>query len=76
MGSDPINMTCPRGLVCRVDAAVVEARLGCMPDATMNRLLNLNVSRGRKGMAPNKPLLVLGRLVWLARRGWCIRTPS
>jgi hypothetical protein len=33
-----------------------------MPDATMNRLLNLNVSRGRKGMAPNKPLLVLAIL--------------
>jgi hypothetical protein len=33
-----------------------------MPDAPMNRLLNLNVSRGRKGMAPNKPLLVLAIL--------------
>jgi hypothetical protein len=33
-----------------------------MPDAPMNRLLNLNVRRDRKGMAPNKPLLVLAIL--------------
>ena len=28
----------------------------------MNRLLNLKVARDRKGMAPNKPLLVLAIL--------------
>ena len=33
-------------------------RLG-MVDAVLNRLLNLEVARDRKGMAPNKPLLVL-----------------
>jgi len=33
-----------------------------MPNADMNRLLNLNVARDRKGMAPNKPLLVLAIL--------------
>jgi putative restriction endonuclease len=33
-----------------------------MPDAPMNRLLNLKVARGRKGVAPNKPLLVLAIL--------------
>ncbi len=30
-----------------------------MVDAVMNRLMKLKVVRGRKGMAPNKPLLVL-----------------
>ena len=29
-----------------------------MPDAALNLLLNLKVARDRKGMAPNKPLLV------------------
>jgi len=33
-----------------------------MPDAVLNRLLNLKVAKGRKGMAPNKPLLVLAIL--------------
>jgi hypothetical protein len=33
-----------------------------MPDAVLNRLLNLKVARDRKGMAPNKPLLVLAIL--------------
>jgi hypothetical protein len=33
-----------------------------MPDAPMNRLLNLKVARDRKGMVPNKPLLVLAIL--------------
>jgi hypothetical protein len=30
-----------------------------MVDALMNRLMDLKVARGRKGMAQNKPLLVL-----------------
>ena len=29
-----------------------------MADAALNRLLNLKVARDRKGMAPNKPLLM------------------
>ncbi len=33
-----------------------------MPDTTLNRLLNLKVAKGQKGMAPNKPLLVLAIL--------------
>jgi hypothetical protein len=33
-----------------------------MVDAVLNRLLNLKVARDRKGMAPNKPLLVLAIL--------------
>jgi predicted restriction endonuclease len=33
-----------------------------MPDVFLNRLLNLKVARDRKGMAPNKPLLVLAIL--------------
>ncbi len=33
-----------------------------MVDALLNRLLNLKVARDRKGMAPNKPLLVLAIL--------------
>jgi hypothetical protein len=33
-----------------------------MVDAVMNRLLDLKVSRDRKGRAPNKPLLVLAIL--------------
>ena len=33
-----------------------------MADAELNRLLNLKVARDRKGMAPNKPLLVLAIL--------------
>ena len=41
---------------------VMESRVGCMPDSPMSRLLNLNVSRDRKGMAPNKPLLMLAIL--------------
>jgi hypothetical protein len=49
-----------------VDEVVGEARVGCTPDASMNRLLNLKVAKDRKGMAPNKPLLVLAilDLVW------------
>ena len=62
MGSDPINMTCPQWLVCRVDGVVMEARVGRMTDVFLNRLLNLKVARDRKGMAPNKPLLVLAIL--------------
>jgi hypothetical protein len=31
-------------------------------DAVLNRLLNLKVAKDRKGMAPNKPLLVLAIL--------------
>jgi len=61
-------MTCPQWLVCRVDEVVMEARVGCMADDPMNRLLNLNVSRGRKGMAPNKPLLVLAILDLVGRQ--------
>jgi hypothetical protein len=68
MGPDYVNQACPRGLVCRVDAAVVEARVGCMPDAPMNRLLNLKVAKDRKGMAPNKPVLVLAILNLVGRR--------
>ena len=30
-----------------------------MADAELNHLLNLKVAKDRKGMAPNKPLLVL-----------------
>lgn len=33
-----------------------------MADAALNRLLNLKVARDRKGMAPNKPLLLLAIL--------------
>ena len=33
-----------------------------MADAELNRLLNLKVARVRKGMAPNKPLLVMATL--------------
>ena len=33
-----------------------------MADAEQNRLLNLKVARDRKGMAPNKSLLVLAIL--------------
>ena len=33
-----------------------------MPDDVLNRLLSLKVARDRKGMAPNKPLLVLAIL--------------
>ena len=33
-----------------------------MVDAEMNRLLNLKVAKDRKGVAPNKPLLVLAIL--------------
>ena len=33
-----------------------------MSDAELNRLLNLKVAKDRKGMAPNKPLLVLAIL--------------
>ena len=33
-----------------------------MTDVFLNRLLNLKVARGRKGMAPNKSLLVLAIL--------------
>lgn len=31
----------------------------CMANVELNRLLNLKVASDRKGMAPNKPLLVL-----------------
>jgi hypothetical protein len=37
-----------------------------MPDALLNHLLNLKVAKGRKGMAPNKPLLVLRSWTWWA----------
>ena len=33
-----------------------------MADAALNRLLNLKVAKDRKGMAPNKPLLLLAIL--------------
>lgn len=33
-----------------------------MVDAVMNRLLNFKVAKDRKGMAPNKPLLLLAIL--------------
>jgi hypothetical protein len=33
-----------------------------MVDALLNRLLDLKVAKDRKGMAPNKPLLVLAIL--------------
>ena len=33
-----------------------------MADAKLNRLLNLKVARDRKGMAPNKSLLLLAIL--------------
>ena len=33
-----------------------------MVDVWLNRLLNLKVAKDRKGMAPNKPLLVLAIL--------------
>ena len=33
-----------------------------MVDAVLNRLLDLKVAKDRKGMAPNKPLLVLAIL--------------
>jgi hypothetical protein len=33
-----------------------------MTDHLLGRLLNLNVAKDRKGMAPNKPLLVLAIL--------------
>ena len=33
-----------------------------MTDVFLNRLLSLKVARDRKGMAPNKPLLVLAIL--------------
>jgi len=49
----------------------------------MNRLLNLKVAKDRKGMAPNKPLLVLAILDLVeagARRGemerWSGGTPG
>ena len=41
---------------------VMEARVGRMTDVFLNRLLNLKVAKDRKGMAPNKPLLVLAIL--------------
>jgi len=40
----------------------MEARVGRMTDVFLNRLLSLKVARDRKGMAPNKPLLVLAIL--------------
>jgi hypothetical protein len=33
-----------------------------MVDTVLNRLLNLKVAKDRKGMAPNKPLLLLAIL--------------
>jgi hypothetical protein len=33
-----------------------------MVEAALSRLLNLKVAKGRKGAAPNKPLLVLAIL--------------
>ena len=33
-----------------------------MADVALSRLLNLKVARDRKGMAPNKPLLVMATL--------------
>ncbi len=62
-------MTCPQWPVCRVDEVVTEARVGRMPDAPLNRLLNLKVAKDRKGMAPIKPLLVLAILeLWASGR--------
>ncbi len=55
-------MTCPQCPVCLVDEVVMEARVGRMTDVFLNRLLSLKVARDRKGMAPNKPLLVLAIL--------------
>ena len=48
-------------------------------DAELNRLLILKVARDRKGVAPNRPLLVLVILdlvepAWWDRRGGFIRT--
>ena len=40
----------------------MEARVGRMTDVFLNRLLSLKIARDRKGMAPNKPLLVLAIL--------------
>ena len=58
-------------------------KVGRFPDAPMNRLLNLKVAKDRKGMAPNKPLLVLAILDLVeagARRGemerWSGGTPG
>ena len=52
-----------------------------MTEKALNRLLNLKVARDRKGMAPNKPLLVLAildlvGLGWWSLRVWSIRTRS
>ena len=50
-----------------------------MADAALNRLLNLKVARDRKGMAPNKSLLLqavldLVEVGLVGRRGWRTRT--
>ena len=50
-----------------------------MADSELNRLLNVKVSRDRKGMAPNKHLRVLAIFdlvgaAWWDRRGGFIRT--
>ena len=61
MAPDLIDTTCPR----RWFAGLSGAQLGqgrCMADAELNHLLNLKVAKDRKGMAPNKPLLVLAVL--------------
>jgi hypothetical protein len=39
-----------------------------MPHVFLNRLLNLKVAKDRKGMAPNKPLLVLAILALVGRQ--------
>jgi len=39
-----------------------------MTDVFLNRLLSLKVARDRKGMAPNKPLLVLAILALVGRQ--------
>ena len=49
-------------MVCLVAQGLVVGQGRCMADAALNRLLNLKVARNRKGMAPNKPLLVLAIL--------------
>lgn len=46
--SGTINIGSPRGLVCRVDEAVMGARVEFMPDVPMSRLLNQKVARPGK----------------------------
>ena len=49
-------------MVCLVAQGLVVGQGRCMADAALNRLLNLKVAKDRKGMAPNKALLVLAIL--------------